>query len=122
MYNFHRELMAVRQRRLRELEKDTDRFLYRYEVEFADRDQRREEREQRWELEKREREAWLASSLRRERILIRLSALLFLCAIGLLIVGTASGEPYALGGSGATGATAILRMLRLAFGGQKAST
>jgi hypothetical protein len=113
MHNYHRELIAVRQRRLRELEADTDKFLSRYEAEFADRDQRRAEREQRWELEKREREAKLTHSLWWERVLMGMNLVLFFCAIGLLILGAASGEFYAFGGSGATGTAAVLGMLRL---------
>jgi hypothetical protein len=113
MYNYHRKSIEVRQRRLREREADTDRFLSRYEAEFADRDQRRAEREQRWELEKKEREAKLTHSLWWERVLMGMNVVLFFCAIGLLIVGAASGEFFALGGSGATGTAAVLGMLRL---------
>ena len=111
----------MHQRRLRELEADTDKFLSRYEAEFADRDQRRGEREQRWELEKREREARLVHSLWWERLLMGVNLALLFCAIGLLILGATSGELYALGGSGATGAVAVLGILRLVVDRQSES-
>lgn len=122
MHNYHhRELIAVHRRQLRELEADTDKFLNRYEPEFADWDQRRTEREQRWDLEKREREAKLTHSLWWERLFMGMNLVLFFCAIGLLIFGATSGEFYAFGGSGATGAAAVLGMLRLVLGKESES-
>jgi hypothetical protein len=121
MYEFNVRFTARRQRRLTELEKDTDTFLYRHEAEFADLDQRREEREQRWELEKMERETQLTNTVWRERILMAMSVVLFLCALGLLIVGAVSGDAYVLGGSGASGTAGIVGMLRLALDREKAS-
>ena len=120
MHHYHRDLIEVRQRRFREREADTDKFLNRYEGEFADIDQHRAERAQRWELERREREAELTNRLRWERLLMGMSLVLFSCSIGLLILGAASGEFYAFGGSGATG-TAVLGMLRLVLGKESES-
>lgn len=123
MHNYHHEkLIAVERNRLRKLEANTDKFLCQHEAEFADMDQRRAEREQRWELEKREREAKLIHSLWREKFLMGMNLVLFFCAIGLLILGAASGDFYAFGGSGATGTAAVLGMLRLALDKESEST
>jgi hypothetical protein len=112
MHHFHHKAYEVHQHRLRELEDKTDKFLNRFEAEFADRDQRRVEREQRWELEKKELEARLPHRILGERIALAMSLVLFACAIGLAAFGLVLGEPYPFAGS-VTLAAAAAGMVRL---------
>ncbi|HYG97352.1 MAG TPA: hypothetical protein VD741_09635 [Solirubrobacterales bacterium] len=72
------------------------------------------ERRIRLELERRERETKLVNGSLRERLLMGMTVICFLCTIGLLIVGSQTGQPYVLGSSGAFGvvSTLFFRLLR----------
>lgn len=95
--------------------------MRRYEAELADQEQRRVEREERWKLEKMERETKLVHSSWRERIEIGTNLVGLVCAIVLLIAGIRSGQAV-LGGSGAIGLFSVLWMLHTSLGRRKQST
>jgi hypothetical protein len=93
----------------------------RYEAELADQEQRRVEREERWKLEKMERETKLTYSTWRERLEIGANLVGLACVIALLIAGIRSGQ-VVLGGSGAVGFLSVLWMLHNSFGRRREST
>lgn len=87
----------------------------RYEADLADQEQRRVEREERWKLEKMEREARLVHSSWMERIQIGTNLVGLACAIILLVAGIRSDQAI-LGGSGAAGITSALWLLHSFLG------
>jgi hypothetical protein len=104
---------------------DADRNVLPREAELADRAQLRQERRAlclqelqerstRLELEKKERETRLVNSAWRERVLLVMTVICFLCALGLTATGLNTGELYAFGGSGTFGvmSSLLLRLLR----------
>jgi hypothetical protein len=94
--------------------------MRRYEAELADQEQRRVEREERWKLEKMERETKLVYSSWRERIEIGTNLVGLVCAIVLLIAGIRSGQAV-LGGSGAVGLISVLWVLHNSLGRRRES-
>lgn len=92
----------------------------RSEAELADQEQQRVEREERWRLEKIERETKLVYSSWRERIEIGTNLVGLVCVIVLLIVGIRSGQAV-LGGSGAVGLFSVLWMLHSTLGRRRES-
>lgn len=95
--------------------------MRRREADLADQEQRRVEREERWKLEKMERETKLVYSSWRERIEIGTNLVGLVCAIVLLIAGIRSGQAV-LGGSGAVGLFSVLWMLHNSLGRRREST
>jgi hypothetical protein len=96
--------------------------MRRREAELADREQLRVEREERWELEKREREAKLVYSSWRERTEIGTNLVCLVFAIVLLIAGIRSSQ-VVLGGSGAISLlVSVLWMLHGSLGRGREST
>jgi hypothetical protein len=104
---------------------DPNRSIPRQQAELADQEQLRQERRAlclqelherriRLELERKEREARLVNGSWRERILLGMTLICFLCALGLMATGMQTGEPYAFGGSGTFGAMSslLLHLLR----------
>lgn len=75
-------------------------------------EQELQERQTRLELEKKERETRLVNNSWRERMLMGMALICFLCSIGLVLATAISGEPYPLGGSAAF-ALVSNRLLRL---------
>jgi hypothetical protein len=73
-----------------------------------------QERSTRLELEKKERETRRVNNSWRERVLLSMTLICFLCALGLMAAALHTGEPYALGGSGTFGvmSSLLLHLLR----------
>lgn len=109
--NYHVEKAARDQRRNRDL--NVEKHLRREEAKFLDREQRRQERAERWKLEKKERERRLVLSSCREGVLLGMTVLSVICALGFLFVAISSGGAYAIGGSGLTGFSSIWGMVSL---------
>lgn len=95
--------------------------MRRYEAELADREQRRVEREERWKLEKMERETKLVYRSWRERIEIGTNLVGLAFAIVLLTGGIRSGQAV-LGGSGAIGLFSVFWALHNSLGRRREST
>jgi hypothetical protein len=92
--NYYHQRMEEDRRRERLASRERDHVVLRQESELED---QRQERRERWTLEKRERYAALAMHL-----------VLFVCTLVLLIVGSSSGRLSVLGGSGVTGLLTVL--------------
>lgn len=90
-----------------------DQFQERLEREARCRQELRE-RQVRLDLERREREAKLAFGSWREGILLGMTVVCFVLAVGLLLAGLQTEEVYAFGGSGTFGAVSslLLHLLR----------
>jgi hypothetical protein len=111
---YHVEKAEHDHRRSRDLNVNAH-FLKLQEAKFLDRAQRREERAERWKLEKKERETWLRRSARREDVLLGMTVLFAASALVLLFVAVDSGGIYAAGGSGLSWFASIRGMINLAL-------